>query len=791
MSGAKIDLTSMNPQTMCGFLTDNNTLDVKFSYTGTIMRLWNENKIRLMSNERDDKKISVLKFIAFVCDEKNRIKSTAISDYEAKKDYNLKRGLEMALTARDIGELPEVVNPERKEACRLDFRLFCETYFSHSFPLAWSDDHLRIISRIENSTLHGGLFAMALPRGSGKTTLCEIASVWCMLYGHIPFVALIGATESAAQEMLLSVKTEIETNEILAEDFPEVCFPIAKLGGIPNRCAGQLYKGQRTRIVWTSDELVLPTIEGSAASGMIVRVAGLTGRVRGMKFKRPDGVTVRPKLVIVDDPQTNESANSIEQCRKRVKILAGDILGLAGPGQKISGLMPCTVITPGDMADQILDREKHPEWNGERTKLLYAYPKNEELWEEYAEIRANCLREYHDIHLATEFYKEHQTEMDEGAIPAWLARYNPDEVSAIQHAMNLKLQDNAAFQAEYQNEPLAEKTNEEALLSVDEICRQLNGLSEGTVPLECTKLTMFIDVQKRLLYYCVCAWSDDFTGAVIDYGSWPEQKKRDFTLDEASPTIEDVFKTGGFEGRLYQALEKLVKLKMQQVFLREDGAEFHVERIMIDANWGQSTDTIYQYCRQSEYSGIVIPAHGRYVGASSKPMTDYKKKKGEKLGFNWLIPAIAGKRAIRHVVFDSNFWKSFIHARLCVLIGDSGNISLYGRNPLVHVNFAKHLTAEYRTKTIGNGREVDEWRIRPDKGDNHWLDCLAGCAVGASMQGSALKEQYNLTVKKKTKLSNLQQPVNQTVINHQPEETQIQVLGPKKRIKLSDLQHSR
>jgi hypothetical protein len=29
--------------------------------------------------------------------------------------------------------------------------------------------------------------------------------------------------------------------------------------------------------------------------------------------------------------------------------------------------MPCTVIRPGDMADNILNRDRHPEWNGERT----------------------------------------------------------------------------------------------------------------------------------------------------------------------------------------------------------------------------------------------------------------------------------------------------------------------------------------------------------------------------------------------------------------------------------------
>ena len=32
---------------------------------------------------------------------------------------------------------------------------------------------------------------------------------------------------------------------------------------------------------------------------------------------------------------------------------------------------------------QVLDREKNPLWQGERTKLVYEFPRNEKLWEEY------------------------------------------------------------------------------------------------------------------------------------------------------------------------------------------------------------------------------------------------------------------------------------------------------------------------------------------------------------------------------------------------------------------------
>ncbi len=358
-----------------------------------------------------------------------------------------------AATTRDIGKLPDVQDPARKASCRADFRLFCESYFPETFRLKWSDDHLRAIAKIEQAVLKGGLFALAMSRGSGKSSLVERAAIWAMVYGHREFVLLIGASEGAAQEMLDSIKTEIEANDHLDEDFPEVTVPIRRLDGILNRCAGQLCDGERTRITWTTNELVFPTIAGAASSGSVVRVAGITGRLRGMKHMKPEGKTVRPEFVIVDDPQTSESAESAEQTKKRIRILTGDILGLAGPGKKISSIMPCTVIRPGDMAEQMLDRNLHPEWNGERFKMMNAMPVNTDLWNDYAGLRKEELKESGTFARATEFYREHQAEMDEGAEPSWPERYNYDEISAVQHAMNLKLTDEAAFLTEYQNEP--------------------------------------------------------------------------------------------------------------------------------------------------------------------------------------------------------------------------------------------------------------------------------------------------------------------------------------------------
>jgi hypothetical protein len=102
------------------------------------------------------------------------------------------------------------------------------------------------------------------------------------------------------------------------------------------------------------------------------------------------------------------------------------------------------------------------------------------------------------------------------------------------------------------------------------------------------------------------------------------------------------------------------------------------------------------------------------------------------------MPNVRGKRAVRYVLFDSNYWKSFVYARLATAMGDAGCLSLFGRDRHQHRLFAEHLTAEYRVRTEGRGRTVDEWKLRPDRSDNHWFDGVVGCAVAASIQGATL-----------------------------------------------------
>ena len=203
---------------------------------------------------------------------------------------------------------------------------------------------------------------------------------------------------------------------------------------------------------------------------------------------------------------------------------------------------------------------------------------------------------------------------------------------------------------------------------------------------------------------------------------------------------------------------KLTEAYLSRRWRRDDGAELRIERCLIDANWGQSTDVVYQFCRQSGHAAVLLPSHGRYVGASSVPFSEYKKKRGDRVGHHWRIPNVRGRRQVRHVVIDTNYWKSFIHSRLAVAMGDPGGLSIFGRRPNDHQLLADHVTAEYRVRTEARGRVVDEWKLRIGNSDNHWFDCLVGCAVAASIQGAVLPGTGGVTrgQRQRVRLSDLQ-----------------------------------
>jgi hypothetical protein len=664
------------------------------------------------------------------------------SGYDRHRERMAGEAAEQSRTARDIGPMPSVKDPERRERCRLDFRAFCETYFPEIFSLEWSADHLRVLALVQAAVLGGQLATVAMPRGSGKTSILgEAAPNWATLYGHRRYVAVVGAENDHAKQITEAILVQLETNDRLADDFPEVCYPIRRLEGIRQRAAGQLSEGVSTRIRITDRKIVFPTVKGSPVSGSVIQAGGITGRIRGMKHALADGSSIRPDLVLIDDPQTEESARSPSQIEARGSTVTNAILGLAGVGKSLAGLAAVTVVEPDDLADRMLEgNPPFEEWRGERCKALYEWPTNRGLWDQYGDIYRESVRDG-DVSPATRFYEANRAAMDAGAVVAWESRKRPDEISALEHCMRLALTRPRFFAAEYQNEPIRDGVDDETkILKPDELAARVSGVPRGKVPDEAEFVIVSADVQGKALFWMLTAWTKRFDGFIVDYGTEPDQNREYFTLRDMRRTLKRAAPGAGTEGAITAGLDRLVDRMLGSELERHSGGFLPVDRMLVDANW--QTETVHAWARASEHSARVLPTRGRFYGASSKPISDRSRKRGDRHGPGWFIPAPGNRRSTREVVFDANFYKSFLWARLMVAKGDPGSLTLPGSagDARSHRMLAEHMTGEERTRvTASSGRTVDEWKILKGR-DNHWLDtAVLGC-VGASIAGAGLLE---------------------------------------------------
>ena len=672
---------------------------------------------------------------------------------EKEKRYNRAKTAEVA----DIGVIPSVADSTRRDRCRLDLHRFLKTYFPFSTGLKpFGPDQVRAIGRIQECFLVGGRFVEHFPRGFAKSTIAENSALWAVLYGHRRFVPIFGADAPAAAGNLSSIKLELSDNDLLYEDFPEVCHAIRALDGKPQRCGSQTHRpgnvegqvvegdvaGELTHIGWTSERLVLPTIRLpnglSPASGGIIVCRSLMGGARGMKFKRADGTQQRPDCVLIDDPQTDESAASPAQTDKRLGIIRKSLLKLGGHDRQLAVLMAATVIEPNDLVDQLLDSKRNPSWQGERIPMVQAWGKAKAgLWlTDYAALRnkydADVPGAQQQAHKrATAFYRKNRKAMDEGMVVSWRHCFDSEvELSAIQHAFNMLIDDGEeVFASECQGKPKPKMTEMSFVPVVKAVTGKANGVKRGVIPAGHSHLAVFVDVQESSLWWMAVSAGEGFTPHVVNYGVYPEQNKAYVALKDVKRTLVSVH-GGPIEAAWPAALESLTGSLAGREWPREDGASLRVEREVVDANYGASTKTVRDFCRRSSFATVLIPSHGRYVSASSTPLNERQTVAGEKVGHNWRISVIERQR---HLVFDTNAWKSLAHRRLALPVGAPGGITLFGAMG-DHAMLADHLCAEFPVEVMARGRTIQEWKLLIGR-DNHLLDCLVGALVALNLMG--------------------------------------------------------
>jgi hypothetical protein len=654
---------------------------------------------------------------------------------------------------REIGPIPAPLNPQRRAKCERDFDLFLRTYFPEDTRHPWSSVHVKLIETIQLIVLVGcALLAMGIPRGWGKTFISVRAILWAVAYRHHTMVMLIAASDAAAMDLIQDLRDELEANELLQADFPEICLPIAALEGINQRGKGQTSGGVATKVKADKLELHLGDINGKP--GAVIYAGGITGsKIRGRRKKRGD-VIERPTLGLIDDFQTRASAASRKECQKRLKIVKDDIQGLAGGDKSFSCLLTCTVIEPGDAADELLDRIRNPDWRGIRASFLESLPNDNaiDLWEEWNRIRVEDLQGFDSGEKQIEqeaiserahaFYRKHHKAMNAGCVVTWKWAYKPEHyVDALEKAMHWYFRSRQGFWSELQNQPDKFEVAKLPQLLAHVLATRTHHLEAHMAPEDAEFITAHADYSKPVLWYEVRAWKQDSTSWTIDYGTWPAQGKAYFTQATAQHTIDKMYAHLPTHAvRVMAAIRDLFNGLFETHFQREDGSVLRLNIAGIDAN--DEKETILDGIRKAGLTGKLWPIHSR-SSRGRVPLNDMPIKDGDVCGENWRRrkPATG---TMRFINYDTDYWKSHHRNRLMMDRAAPGALTWFAGYD--HRMIADHHVAEYSQMNFNEttGVRSEWWHLKPNT-DNHLWDVGVGNDVLGSVLGCRLPASMMLS----------------------------------------------
>ena len=618
----------------------------------------------------------------------------------------------------EIGPLPPCADPERRaraSASLVEFGL------AYALPTAeWpglllhepSEGLIEYAKSLQHGIENAGFLHIRLPRAAGKTTWAKLAIAWGMATGRIRFGVVIAANMTLADAALADIWTFFETSPCFCEDFPDVAIPIRQLEGTPQKAASQTLNGQRTMIKRTAGKMILATVEDSPASGARLYAKGAGAAVRGMVAGGD-----RPDFIMLDDIQTRETATSPAATLKLAEWVHGDVLGLGGAKQ-LSAVMTSTPICADDLSERFADLSQEPAWRTISHPMVERWPDRMELWHIYCDLlKADLAAVGGEIGTtAAEFYDAHAAEMEIGARLFDPLNFDPRiERSATQHAFNLIVRGGeSAFNAEYMLSPPKAATVVE--LTPAQVAARVNGVDRYRLPPGCRTALAFIDVMATGLHYVVCGFGPRQTGAVIDYGRYPQRGR--LIPPDVSEREQDRLLALGLSG----LLDNLLGLPL----FDSGGNPIQLSAVWMDHRWMRRTvvqvATLYRLRRSANIWTCAGFDSVSYNGGAGRHVI----AKGVDVDFRELD-------GVRFAAQNSDVWKEAAQRSFLSLQLTPGSVSLWGSRADEHAEFASQITAErLADKALGaRGVMMYHWTLRPG-GENHFLDCLAGCLAAAS-----------------------------------------------------------
>jgi predicted phage terminase large subunit-like protein len=307
-----------------------------------------------------------------------------------------------------------------KEECRYDFEKFCRTFLGEQFSSTWSTFHYDLVKALENIIFNHKdeetKNVRAAPRGHAKSTFVSFAfPLWCICYGYKQTIIVISCSADMARLFLTRIREELEFNELIIKVF------------------GKLQGSSK----WNNSEILTST-------GVYCVGKGAGQQMRGLNFKS------RPDLVIIDDLESEESVATETQRATLDKWFSSAVMKMGSPNCDFFFIG--TVLSYDSLLYKLLTLPTYSMWQRKIYRAVIKFSEST-LWLKWEEKMTN-LSDPDPYNTAKKFYLKHKKEMLKGTKVLWESQRE----NMYLHLMETRLQDEEAFNSEFQNDPQTEKS---------------------------------------------------------------------------------------------------------------------------------------------------------------------------------------------------------------------------------------------------------------------------------------------------------------------------------------------
>jgi phage terminase large subunit-like protein len=310
------------------------------------------------------------------------------------------------------------ISKVRREMARKSFKFFISTYFKHYTKLPFAAYHLEIIDYLEKMTFERSRkVAWAAPRGNAKSSIVTTMYVlWCICYKYETCIVIFSATKDQSEKLVGQIKDELSSNELLLEDFPDVC-------ELPNPR-------------WRAGEII-------TKNGVNVIASSTGHRIRGIRYKNN-----RPGLVILDDAETKENTQTQES---RDKIHSWFPVVVMNLGSKKTNYVAIgTILHIDSLLAKITSKEVFPGFDTTVFKSVIRFADRKDLWDIWALIYAG--KEFYGgltgPDTARRYFEDNKNEMLKGAEVLWPEHESYFDLMVLREQIG-----SYSFDSEKMNEP--------------------------------------------------------------------------------------------------------------------------------------------------------------------------------------------------------------------------------------------------------------------------------------------------------------------------------------------------